>query len=252
MFLHVIEQVDPDLSERLHANAQYRPFTLSPLGIAGQRSVFQGFRLPAYRVLKSGTACYVRITLLEDTLFPVFAQYFLKRLEPTFQLGETEFAVTSLLATPENENTWSHYISYLDLIARASKENRKIKLWFVTPTSFSTGDVDLPLPLPRLMFQSYLRRFQEFYPEFTFLPDLAEQVEYHVGISNLNRLETAIIQAKRISLIGFVGEVTFEISKKAFPELIFQVNLLANFSFYCGTGKKTTMGMGQTVLLASS
>jgi CRISPR-associated endoribonuclease Cas6 len=132
------------------------------------------------------------------------------------------------------------------LIDRAFQQRRKLKLRFLTPTSFSQGKIDLPLPLPHLVFQSYMKRFEKFY-QVAFLPDFAEQVEYYVGISNMKQIKTAVIQTKRVRLIGFTGDVLFEIHSKAPPELIFQLNLLADFAFFCGTGKKTTSGMGQTV-----
>jgi CRISPR-associated endoribonuclease Cas6 len=293
MFLHLIEQVDPAVSARMHHDGHYRPYTLSPLGIGETppyaplkggistppRRGFRGFRLPQERMLRTGKPCYLRITLLEDNLFPTFSRYFLSRTEPTFRLGETQFAVTSVLATPENENDWSNYVSYDELIERArmqagrlhsqadsgltgndtplrppqggnsrlhSQELRRIKLYFVTPTSFSKGDMDLPLPLPRLVFQSYLNRFREFH-DFEFLSDFVELVDLFTGISSMKGMRTDTIKTKKVILTGFVGEVSFEISKKAPPELVFQMNLLADFAFFCGTGKKTTVGMGQTV-----
>ncbi len=48
-------------------------------------------------------------------------------------------------------------------------------------------------------------------------------------------------------LAGFVGDVQFEIDAQASPEFAMQAHLLADFAFFCGTGRKTTVGMGQTV-----
>jgi hypothetical protein len=113
MFLHLMEEVDPAVSARLHNDDKYRPYTLSPLGIGGptphpsqegkthpypsQEGNFQGFWLPRDSLLRSGTPCYLRLTLLEDLLFPTFSRYFLDRAEPTFVLGETEFVVTGVM-----------------------------------------------------------------------------------------------------------------------------------------------------------
>jgi CRISPR-associated endoribonuclease Cas6 len=246
MFLSLIQAGDPAISTRLHDEPGYRPFTLSSLGIYDEISHFQGFWLPRDKMLKSGTACYLRVTFLEDALFPIFSRYFLDKSEPTFVLGETEFVVTDVLSTSEGDNEWSCYLSYPELIDRAFQQRRKLKLRFLTPTSFRQGNIDLPLPLPRLVFQSYMKRFEKFY-QVAFLPDFAEQVEYYVGISNMKQIKTAVIQTKKVRLIGFTGDVLFEIHSKAPPELIFQLNLLADFAFFCGTGKKTTSGMGQTV-----
>jgi CRISPR-associated endoribonuclease Cas6 len=265
MFLHLMQAVDPAVSARLHNEDKYRPYTLSPLGIGeptpgpSQEGNFQrglqGLWQTRASLLKRGTPCYLRITLLEDNLFPTFGRYFLDRAEPTFMLGETEFVVTGVLnesthpsPLPEGEFQWSQYLSYADLINRASQTNRRISLRFLTPTSFRRGKVDFPLPDPRLVLQSYRKRFEEFYA-VAFLPDFEEQVEFHTGIANLKYLETGIIKTKNVSLLGFTGRVTYEIDRNASPDLIFQMNLLAEYAFFCGTGRKTTVGMGQTILI---
>lgn len=276
MFLHLIGEVDSAAAQRLHDDARYRPYTLSPLGIGGnnlspfstltstpsprrggagrgqergrEQSDFQAFRLPHHQMLRPGAPCAVRVTLLDDTLFPTVARYFLDRPQPTFQLGETEFVVTEVLATPESGNPWSRYVSYAELIEQSREPaggRRSITLRFLTPTSFSKGNVDLPLPLPRLVFQSYLKRWQEFC-DVALLPDLVELIDEHVGIARIEQFRTDTIKTKKVTLTGFVGDVTFELSKHAPPELPGQMRLLADFAFFCGTGKKTTMGMGQT------
>lgn len=247
MFLHLMGEVDPALKERLHHEDNYRPYTLSPLGIGTPNERFAGFRLPRHEFIRRETPCYVRITMLVDDLFPVFGRYFLERSTPTFRLGTTEFVVTSVLDEhrPSKGPRWTQYFSYTELLNMAA-HTRKITLRFLTPTSFGRGDVDLPLPIPRLVFQSYLKRFQEFHA-YAFLSDLLEQIDFYTGIARLDRLRTDKIKTKRVMLRGFVGEVSFEISKKAPPELIRQMHVLADFAFYCGTGKKTTVGMGQTI-----
>ncbi len=179
-------------------------------------------------------------------MFSTFSDYFLARVEPTFRLGCTEFAVTNVLAAADRENPWSRYTSYADLIEGARPDQRRIMLQFLTPASFRTGDVDLPLPLPRLVFQHYLKRFREF-QEFAFLPDFFETVERCTSIARMEQVRTDTIKTKTMPLAGFIGRITFDISKKAPPELIAQLNLLADFAFFCGTGRKTTVGMGQTV-----
>lgn len=249
MFLHLMEQVDPEVSARLHDEPGYRPFTLSPLGLEDEVSRFQGFWLPKHERLERGTACYLRLTLLEDDLFPVFSRYFLTRAQPTFVLGETEFDVTNVLVTPDNGTPWSRYQSYPELIDTALQQRRKFRLRFLTPASFSQGKTDLPLPVPRLVFQSYKKRFEKFY-QVAFLPDFEDQIDYYVGIANLKQIRTAVIKTKKVNLIGFTGDVVFTMHNQSPPELVFQLNLLAEYAFYCGTGKKTTQGMGQTMRIS--
>ena len=48
-------------------------------------------------------------------------------------------------------------------------------------------------------------------------------------------------------MVGFTGYCSFEIIEKISPEDLNNILTLARFSFYGGTGAKTTIGMGQTV-----
>lgn len=249
MFLNLMGEVDPAVAARLHDDSRYRPYTLSPLGVEmGARGNFQGFQLPRHQMLRRETPCYLRVTLLDDALFPTFARYFLDRAEPTFQLVETEFLVTNVIATSE-QHPYVQAATYDEMIARAQRaaSQRRFRFSFLTPTSFRTGDIDMPLPIPRLVFQSYLRRFQEYHP-YPFLPEIETLIEQQTGVAEIRQLHTEILRTKNVPLVGFVGDVTFEISKHAPPEFIVQMNLLANFAMFCGTGRKTTVGMGQTIL----
>ena len=206
VFLQLIREVDPAVNQRLHEDNRYCPYTLSPLGLANQTSRsretrfgkgFQGFRLPRHQLLQAETPCYLKITLLEDSLFPTFGRYFFERPKPTFRLGDTEFVVTgvmgekgarpALLAGESVE--WTRYVSYEELINTASTTDRTITLHFLTPTSFRRGNVDFPLPDPRLVSGSYQKRFAEF-AELPFLENFAEQVEYYTGIARLHHLNT--------------------------------------------------------------
>ncbi|PIE35701.1 CRISPR-associated endoribonuclease Cas6 [candidate division KSB3 bacterium] len=247
MFLSLIRAVDPAAAARLHEENRYRPYTLSPLGLGDRPQHFLGFCPPREPVLKAGTACHLRITLLEDELFPLFGRCFAESSEPSFQLGPTRFVLTGVLTQAQRGIEWTRCLSYADLHTHASRTSRKISLQFLTPTSFRRGKVDFLLPDPRLVFRSYRVRLEEMNGTVRFPADFDEQVEFYTGISNLKRLETAIIKTKKVKLIGFTGRITYMIDKQAPPDLVYQMNLLADYAFFCGTGRKTTVGMGQTV-----
>ncbi len=227
-------------------SGERRKHRKNPL-LGGGRGGFQGFRMPREQRVRAGSPCYVRITLLDDALFPTFSRYFLSRAEPTYRLGTTQFVVTDVQATSESEASWSRYCSYAELIEKAERTSRRIKLRFLTPTTFKRADMDLPLPLPQLVFQSYLNRFREFFPSCEFLPDFPDLVDRFTGITSQKNVRTDTLKTNKTTLTGFVGDVGFVINKKAPPELVYQMNLLADFAFFCGTGRKTTVGMGQTV-----
>lgn len=249
MVLQRIQQVDPGLAAQLHDAPGSRPFTLSPLGTVDYEHRFQVFHLSRQQSVAAGTTCYLRVTLLADELFPVLRQVFFEPPGLTVLLGTNEFALTTGQEFWENEPSWVSSRSYPELIDRAlqHQRRRKFSLKFITPTSFSQGDLDLPLPLPRLVFHSYKKRFEQFY-QVVFLPDFEALVERFVGVASLKHIRTEMMQTKKVPLIGFVGDVVFVLLPQTPPELIFQINLLAEFATFCGTGKKTVLGMGQTAL----
>lgn len=251
MFLELIKQVDPVLNERLHNDDQYRPYTLSPLAVGADLTRFDGFRIPREVVLRAGTPCALRLSLLVDEVFPTFSRYFLDRATPTVRLGHTDFSITDVAVNARPDTPWSLYVPYQDLVDRASQTEQHLTFRFLTPTTFGFGDVDMPLPWPRLVFQSFRRRFEEF-AQVNFMPDFEAQVERYTAITNLNPIQTEYINIKNangrsISFLGFTGRVTYRIHNNAAPDLIFQMNLLADYAMFCGTGKRTTVGMGQTI-----
>jgi len=244
MFFHLLHQLNPQLADRLHQDNHYRPFTLSPFTVGSQFATLKGLHLPQHEVIPQETPMTFRLTFLDDALFPTFSQCFQRMTTPEVRISRTYFTLTSILTT-QAEHRWSCFLSYPDLLRRASQTHHSITMHFLTPTLFGFGDVDLPLPVPKLVFQSYQRRFYEFC-KMVFPPDFVEQVERYVTISQLKYLFTKRLLVKKVNLIGFTGTVSFDIHQRADPELVYQLNVLADFAMFCGTGKKTALGMGQT------
>jgi CRISPR-associated endoribonuclease Cas6 len=127
---------------------------------------------------------------------------------------------------------------------------------FATPTSFKTGDAELPLPVPRLCFQSWLNSWDEHAP-LPFFPDkatrrafLADVVEGYVSVtySQLRLVQQPFyFDGRRTRAQGFVGTCRFAVRPaKVAPQHRQILAALARYSTYAGTGRKTTMGMGMT------
>jgi CRISPR-associated endoribonuclease Cas6 len=57
-------------------------------------------------------------------------------------------------------------------------------------------------------------------------------------------IQTEMIADSRSKFIGCVGKVNYRLFGDIEPEIIQQINTLADFAFYCGVGRKTPMGMG--------
>ncbi|MGC9529163.1 MAG: CRISPR-associated endoribonuclease Cas6 [Candidatus Bipolaricaulaceae bacterium] len=238
-FFQMIEQVDPPLAEKLHASGRrQRPFTVSPLMGARRTDGDQISLSPERR-------CSLRVTMLEQEIYQRVAEYLLRpqRL-PGLRLGDAELIVAEMFGTPDS-STWSGYATWESLVDEAS-DNTEVTLEFASPTVFRRGDLDLPLPVPELVFGSYFAKWRAFSP-IPLDSALAEKGFFsrHVGVKE-HRIHSVPFNDGRVTIPGFVGRCTFLMKGRLKAGTIRQVNALADFAFYAGTGRKTTHGMGMT------
>lgn len=236
-FLAMIGEVDSDLAEDLHTSGtQYRPFTASPLR-GGKR--IEGERL----LLSPDRTCSLRFTVLTPHIYRRLAHHLLlpQRL-PSLRLGEAELLITGMIGTP-GSSTWADYATWEGLLEGAHLDPA-ITLEFASPTAFRQGDLDLPLPVPRLVFSGYLQKWNK-YSGSPFDRELLDIIERHVGVKE-HTIKTVPFKDGRVTIPGFVGKCTFLIKGKLEEEFIKQINCLADFAFFAGTGRKTTHGMGMT------
>ena len=100
------------------------------------------------------------------------------------------------------------------------------------------------LPQPELVFGSLLRRWNALSP-VPIHPELRQWFQEALGISEVRRLSTRMLEFGRFREKGFIGEVVFEALGPWTQEALRGLNALADFAFFAGVGHKTTMGMGQ-------
>lgn len=238
-FLALIRLIDPELSASLHApQERQRPFTLSLLRESAHRQdgqLWVSFEKPLL----------LRITMLKQQIYDRLMYCLLAIPDPpTLHLGTAELVIHRVLGTPES-SPWSGHTNWESLVAEASADT-EVTLEFASPTVFRRGEVDLPLPVPELVFGSYLAKWLAFSP-VRLDSALAEQGFFarHVGVKE-HRIRTVPFSDGRVTIPGFVGRCTFILKGKLDSSIIRQVNALADFAFYAGTGRKTTHGMGMT------
>jgi len=239
-FLKLVERLDSGLAERLHGVPE-KPFTVFLFQRGEGRSGSRLSRGP-----------WLRITSLDESL----SRLLLKLAEDpdgigTLRLLSDEFKIIGVYRDPA-EHPWAGGDSYAELydnwLVRAKEEGlpRIVGLRFQSPTAFrmSGSGLSVPLPAPRLVFQSLLDKWNRFSP--IHLELTLDEVERHVGITRY-ALETRMLDFGGYKQIGFVGDCWFFIDRRAEGEerLSRLINLLADFAFYAGIGRKTTMGMGQ-------
>jgi CRISPR-associated endoribonuclease Cas6 len=214
-----LQQGDPDLAGCVHQLPGPKPFTVTPLS------------------RHNGHPCY-HFTLLDDALWPP--------LEAALGNG-AQVEIVNQRWPVASAGRQTEHCSYADLAANARAET-SLTFRFLSPTSFRSQDMHYPLPDPVLAFQSWLSRWNAFAPQDLRLNvNTLDLVVAHVAIARF-RLETRAVTFDRYTQIGFVGTVTYQVIKSRLLgcDLIRRLNALADYAPFCGTGHKTTQGMGQT------
>lgn len=248
LFLDLVGQVDPDLAARLHNEPGYRPFTVSPL--SGGR--FEGDTL----ALRTGQSCRLRFTLLDGgPLWQTLTRHFLETPALSLRLGNARFRLERLLSTPKSDPTgWAAFTDWASLAARPPRAT--FRLNFVSPTAFSRNEGNekrfLLFPQPVDVWASFRRSWNLYAPdalkleEATWL-ELQKFIEQRVLVTDYE-LQTATLRFPKYLQKGFTGYCAYKISgtEAGLSPQAAQLAALADFSLYCGTGYKTTMGLGQT------
>lgn len=239
LFLTLVSSVDKQLGNHLHQANTDKAFTLSPLQITNNRKNHQTLQWEHQQTITKGTPCWWRITLLDDSLFRQLTQLWLN-LNPAqpWHLGSTDLYITSILGTPQNNQPWANACTYQQLYERASETNRSLTFNFATPTAFRQGKYDSSLPTREAIFNSLLNRWKK-YSSIELIDFSLETI-----FPSFFDIRTAMVIDSRSKFIGCTGKITYRILGNFEPLQIKQINTLANYAFYCGVGRKTTMGMG--------
>ncbi|MFN8499546.1 MAG: CRISPR system precrRNA processing endoribonuclease RAMP protein Cas6 [Anaerolineae bacterium] len=238
LLLNMIRQVDPALSEELHADTRSKPFTVSMLQGRLGRDGGRAAALPTevYRV---------RYTVMTDPVFRSLSQILLGKVlyrEPVIIDG-APYDITDISVEASRSDGWAGLSSYEQVMEGARPEPR-ITLEFASPTTFRQGEVNLLFPLPASVFGSYWRRWQAFAPLKLDDEALLAFVEESVVVERYD-LATRIVSYGEHQFNGCVGTCQYRVLGNN-PAYARQLNALADFALFCGTGQKTTQGLGQT------
>lgn len=230
-FLDQVRQTNPQLSQQLHDEQAEKPFTISSL---------EGKITPLSKKLQlhGQETYYWYISALSPQLVEWLSQW-LQALPSTVALHHAPLQIKSVdyaLPPKTYQKLWK------------SRDTKSLSLSFVSPTSFRRKKHHFPIPLPFQVFQSYLRRWNLFSGKPFNQDDFLRWVDNHVLIMRHNLESVKVAAGKRGSVTGFTGAVEYGLTKEASaqPEYVQLYKTLAQLAPYCGTGHKTTFGLGQT------
>jgi CRISPR-associated endoribonuclease Cas6 len=136
---------------------------------------------------------------------------------------------------------------YTTLVGNEPESIRNYELQFITPTTFAQGGTKLPLPVPSLMFHSWLERWNHFAPVYLGSDELIDYLNNAILLKH-HKIQTRTFQFNKNFVNGFVGDVTLQVFQRADPLLANVANLLIQYSPFAGTGVKTRLGMGRTLV----
>jgi CRISPR/Cas system endoribonuclease Cas6 (RAMP superfamily) len=221
----LFDRVDPELAHSLHAGDGSKRFTIG--------------------AMETRDSVQVRITTLDEASTRVL-------LEGVSDLpggGPLAFGETSVrtLQYRVDAPPLAGITAYSDLARERFRTH--VFLRFPTPTAFSQGDMVLPLPLPELMIRSWVRRWNEFSPpELHIRDEVVSALANKVGLARA-RIDTRTVDLYPGRLVGFTGSIALEaLRPQAWSEgerSAFAA--ITAYSRFCGTGVRTTQGMGVTL-----
>ena len=244
-FLSILKQSNPEVAAAAHAPAAQKPFTVSPLIAAAKN---RNNRLH----IRAGTECRLRLTFLDDELFTHFGKAFLTLTMPPIRLGEAVFQVRQMVSHATEERSWGKSETYAELV-QSAKTDTQMSFRFYSPTAFrgmtprgQKTRKEANLDLIRC-YQSWVNKWNAFSPIKLDRAEILTFVREYIQLTSV-ATETKKLNFPKHTEFGWIGTCAFIFypEDSLDPELLSAVNCLAAFAFYCGTGYKTTMGMGQT------
>ncbi len=245
-FHAIIAKVDPALAAKLHEVKGRKPFTLSPLMGLPRIAHREEERNSSEIRLREGWQCWLRVTVLDDSLFRTFIEYFMNvngRKLPEIRLGDGHFCVSEILTTL-GSHPWAGYTSIEDLQKKLDEPlPGKFKFEFFTVTSFKLQDKNLELtPKPKHVFGNLAGAWRQLTGE-NCVQAIEEYAEKHLVMGSY-QLQTRRTRLHNTLQLGAVGKVEFIRTDQEDHAAARALNLLADLAFYTGLGRKTAQGMG--------
>ncbi|MFZ4828698.1 MAG: CRISPR-associated endoribonuclease Cas6 [Phototrophicaceae bacterium] len=237
VFLQWVSNQDAALAKHWHDAEGIKPYTCSNLVGAGRIQDNQ-------RSVNPETSYWFRITTLNADITQVMRQV-IEHPPASVDLNGVVFDVEGMMT---NGHEWAGESSYQGLSApwfmAHDPAPRRVSLEFISPITFRKDDMTMPLPLPSLVFGSLCDRWNAF-SSVTIAPQLRIYAEQTVAIHHFELRSRQVEPKPQNKVEGSVGSVGY-FNTRYDRYWASMIALLADFSFYAGAGRMTTIGLGQT------
>lgn len=239
-FYAAIREVDPGLAQQMHDAQQRSAFSLSPLYGYWQSPKDKQIHVSV------GQPGWLRVGLLEPTLFAAFTRHLLTSARPTFRLGDVTFAITEALGSPGSHPAVG-YTTLAELGAMGPADRWTLE--FQSPTAIRWGSADSGsrrvevFPLPRMAVAGLRTRWDRWTGD-DWGRDFEEWVERNVTVERVWEWRTSLFPYKRQRYVGGEGKLSYRLLDRSDEAKAAHLNRLLHLAFYTGIGYKTTHGMG--------
>jgi len=237
LVLHVLQQVDPRVSQSLHEPNVMKPFSVTPLQFKSRAKTSAGY------LLDPTCPCRVRFRFLKDEYANYVIDYF--RQKNTLTIIDTTFQIASLAIKSKD---------YLEM-ERDAEPVDAFQLYFKTPTYLASLGTSFHClwPEPTKIFPNLMRLWNTYTTAEKYGKE--EYVEYkewlakNLGVAE-HELETRLVYMGRKKATGFIGWATYEMNAK--DEWNKATYVLARFAEYSNIGGNKTGGFGVTKFVAKT
>ncbi len=228
----------PDLAEQWHNAEGLKPFAVSNL-VGGKR--IDKFT----RVLAPQHEAWFRVVALNAEITQTL-QAVIDAPPADVDIDGNLLEVVELITDPQ-KHAWAGQADYETLSAgyllARTAPSRRVALELVTPTLFRQNGIETPLPTADLVFGSLCDKWNA-YSTVQIAPQFREYSRLSVALSYFDLKSASVSYKKNMFFVGGVGSVTYTAVQydRYWMSIL---ALLADFAFYAGVGRHTTMGMGQ-------
>jgi CRISPR-associated endoribonuclease Cas6 len=233
LVFNLFNRLDPQYAQLLHEKHDYKPFTLSPLLTKGKGNV-----------IHEGQMCQVRLTLLDDEKISDLLTVFTQINQEKFILGNAPISIEKIQVSSDTHKNLTRYQTWQELLEISS--TKYINLCWHSPTAIKQKQRNSLFPIPETIFYLWQKRWEIISP----LP-LPKQLNpddwFNCSQVSNYQLQTSTVYFGNFKQKGFKGTASYEITGDETTQKL--ATILSHFAFYCGTGYKTTIGMGQTSII---
>ena len=215
-FFFIMENISFDYGEEMHIS-NIRPYSQF-------LQIFDDKILWIVSTLNQKAYKNIILPLLEDS----FDRVYIKNIDCCFEIVSKKFESIDINSFVDDK--------FL------GKEERYLKLKFISPCSFKSQNEYIFYPTVKHIFHSLVSKFDSAgYNYSVFTPELIEDFEKYISVIQYN-LKSRYFHLKGAKIPSFSGEITLKITGP--KQLVNLANLLLYFGEYSGVGIKSAIGMG--------